>query len=121
MTQAISSRVSNAHFADQIRRARLAAKFSQAAAAKRVGISRSMISRYESGESTPDASTLAALCLLYKVSADRVLFATNENRPARLEPNADLRRTIGLIANLPPVERAKVIALIDQIIGLIKG
>jgi len=42
--------------------------------AKRVKRSRKSIERYMSGESMPDARTLAELCAVFKVSADWMLY-----------------------------------------------
>jgi len=49
--------------------------------AKRFGVSRSTILRYESGGRDPDAGFLIALCRTYNVSANWLLLGEEEKKP----------------------------------------
>ena len=60
---------------------------SQREAASRLGISTSVISAYENGESTPSTENLLALSYLYKCSTDYLL--GKESEPPKIILNTD--------------------------------
>ena len=60
-------------FGEKLTRLRKREGLSQEALAERLGVSRQAVSRWESGQTSPDAATLAALCEKLRVSADYVL------------------------------------------------
>lgn len=60
-------------FAEKLRKARKNAKLKQEEVAEILQISRSNISKYETGFMEPNLQTLKELCQLYKVSADYLL------------------------------------------------
>lgn len=66
-------------FAKRIKEARLKKGLKQIQVTERTGINNKAVSNYENGVSTPDYSTLKALCDLYEVSTDWVL--GNVNNP----------------------------------------
>ena len=59
--------------AKKLRDLRLKSKLSQKEVAKRLGISASIVSAYETGERTPSVEILLALASLYKCSSDYLL------------------------------------------------
>ena len=59
--------------AKKLRNLRLKSKLSQKEVAKRLGISASIVSAYETGERTPSVEILLALASLYKCSSDYLL------------------------------------------------
>lgn len=52
---------------------------SQEQLAEALGVSRQAISRWESGDSTPDMTNLLGLCQYFNVSADYLIFDDREN------------------------------------------
>ncbi len=52
---------------------------SQEQLAEALGVSRQAISRWESGDSTPDMTNLIGLCQYFNVSADYLIFDDKEN------------------------------------------
>lgn len=58
---------------DRIAAVRRAAGLTQEQLGELLGVSRQAVSRWESGQTSPDVSTLAALCEKLRVSADYVL------------------------------------------------
>lgn len=61
-----------------IKEARKAAGFTQKELADRIGVYQKDISRWESGERTPNTDALRNLCIALKVSADELLEIKNE-------------------------------------------
>ncbi|MEM6533130.1 MAG: helix-turn-helix transcriptional regulator [Myxococcota bacterium] len=59
-------------FADQIKEARKAARLSQAAAAKRAGVSRLSWHRIENGIADPHLSTVRRICAAFDISIKRL-------------------------------------------------
>lgn len=62
--------------------AREQAKLTQAAVAKEMGVSRQMVSRWESGASSPTLEQFADLCALYGVTCYYVLRGAGESAGA---------------------------------------
>lgn len=63
-------------------------KMTQEFVAEAIGVSRQAVSKWESGQTTPDAATIAALCEKLHVSADYVLLGKEpgEGQTAAYEP-----------------------------------
>lgn len=59
--------------AQRMKKLRLENKMKQTEAAEALGISISAYTRYEYGQREPNATTIAAMARLYKVSADYLL------------------------------------------------
>ena len=59
--------------AEKLRALRLQSKLSQKEIAKRLGVSPSIVSAYETSERTPSVEVLLALASLYKCSSDYLL------------------------------------------------
>lgn len=57
----------------RLKEARLARSLTQAELAERLGVSRPLVSQWESGETTPGLGHLRELCLLLRVTADHLL------------------------------------------------
>lgn len=64
-------------FGLRLRELRLKKKLTQAQVAKRLNISKSIISGYENNTKTPSLEILTQLCVLYDVSSDYVLGLDN--------------------------------------------
>ena len=62
----------------KLRELRMSQNLSQADIAKKLEISPSIVSGYETGERTPSAENLLALSYLYKCSTDYLLGKSNE-------------------------------------------
>lgn len=67
---------------DRLKIARERCGYSQLEASMKVQISNRALSRYETGVSQPDPTTLCTLAMLYEVSTDWLLGLTDEMRPA---------------------------------------
>lgn len=67
--------------ARRLRMARASLGIRQTEAARRVGVSQSLISLYEHGKRDPPFSALKGLALLYHVSADWLMGLTDETPP----------------------------------------
>lgn len=59
--------------AERMKKLRLESKMKQTEVAEALGISISAYTRYEYGQREPNATTIAAMARLYKVSADYLL------------------------------------------------
>jgi len=68
---------------DRIAAVRKAAGLTQEQLGELLGVTRQAVSKWESGQTTPDAATIAALCEKLHVSADYVLLGKEpgEDRP----------------------------------------
>lgn len=69
----------------KLRELRMAQGLSQADAAKRLHISPSIVSAYETGERTPSAENLLALSYLYKCTTDYLLGKPSQKPSAILD------------------------------------
>ncbi|MBO7217887.1 MAG: helix-turn-helix transcriptional regulator [Clostridia bacterium] len=65
-------------YGKRLQRARKNAKFSLEKVAEIMNTTHATISRYENEKRKPDPETLAALCKLYKVSANYILGLTKD-------------------------------------------
>lgn len=57
-----------------LKAARVNAGFSQKEAAERLGVSNKTLCNWEKGSSFPDAQQIKAICELYQVSYDNIIF-----------------------------------------------
>lgn len=76
--------------AKRIAACRKQAGLSQEKLAERMGVSRQMISRWETGEARPDLEKFEQLCGVFSVSADALLFGTQS--PAQPDGAEQSRR-----------------------------
>jgi transcriptional regulator with XRE-family HTH domain len=58
-----------------LKAARVNAGLSQAEASERIGISKTTLSKYESGETSPTVQTLKIICDVYSVPTDAISFS----------------------------------------------
>lgn len=70
---------------DKLKELRMSNALSQKEVAKKIGVSPSVISGYETGERTPSTEVLLSLSYLYKCSTDYLLGKTNENPGVSLD------------------------------------
>ncbi|HBO7395085.1 TPA: helix-turn-helix transcriptional regulator [Pseudomonas aeruginosa] len=89
--------------AQNIRKAREAKGFTQEEAAARCGISLSMLKKYESGANLPTADKIANLASGLGVSADEIIFETDQ----RSVP-AELVALFKEITRLPEQDQAEI-------------
>lgn len=68
----------------KLKELRMSHNLSQADVAKKLGISPSIVSGYETGERTPSTENLLALSYLYKCSSDYLLGKSNDKPPVVL-------------------------------------
>jgi transcriptional regulator with XRE-family HTH domain len=66
-------------FGTRLKEARLKKKLTQLAAAKRIGIDDTTLSKYENDKSEPDNETLQKLAELYEVTTDYLLLGRTDN------------------------------------------
>lgn len=64
----------------RLKRARCAAKLTQGDVAEEMGVTRQTVSSWERGTTSPSIENLAALCVIYGVSADLILYGENTVR-----------------------------------------
>ncbi len=67
--------------ADRLQQLRKGANFSQEQLSDMLDISRQAISKWESGQATPDIQNVIKLCEIYKVSADYILTGKETTTP----------------------------------------
>ena len=78
---------------DRIAAVRKAAGLTQEQLGELLGVTRQAVSRWESGQTTPDAATLAALCERLHVSADYVLLGKEPEEEQSAAPAYELPDT----------------------------
>ena len=71
-------------FQDRLAQSRRAAGLSQAELGEKVGVSRQAVSKWESGQTSPDTKTLTLLCRVLGVSADYLLLGEGETAEMHL-------------------------------------
>lgn len=69
----------------KLKELRMSQNLSQADVAKKLGISPSIVSGYETGERTPSTENLLALSYLYKCSTDYLLGKSKDKPPVVLD------------------------------------
>lgn len=95
-------------FCERLKQARMKAKMSQAELSGKIDRPQGRISSYETGKTTPDAETLAAICKVTGVDANWLLFG-DEGSPDKSEitseitPENWLRYFIELLTSPQPV------------------
>lgn len=85
---------------EKLKELRWQANLSQRDVAKRLGVSPSIISGYETGERTPSAENLLALSFLYKCSTDYLLGKDDAPPHVFLDTNGLTIRQIQLLSDL---------------------
>ena len=73
------------YLSTKLKELRISQNLSQADVAKKLGISPSIFSGYETAERTPSTETLLALSYLYKCSTDYLLGKSNNKPPVILD------------------------------------
>jgi transcriptional regulator with XRE-family HTH domain len=68
------------HFANKLKAARKEAGYNQQQVEDTIGINRSTLSRYESGQREPDIETLGILADFYEVSLDWLVGTKGNNK-----------------------------------------
>lgn len=85
---------------DKLKKLRNNYGYSQKEVAKKLKISASIVSSYETGERTPSTEVLLALSYLYNVSTDYLLGKDNTNPPVSIKDNNLSSKQITAINNL---------------------
>lgn len=84
----------------KLRELRMSQNLSQADIAKKLEISPSIVSGYETGERTPSAENLLALSYLYKCSTDYLLGKSNEKPTVILDTDGLTTEQIQVLQSL---------------------
>lgn len=84
----------------KLRELRMSQNLSQADIAKKLEISPSIVSGYETGERTPSAEILLALSYLYKCSTDYLLGKSNEKPTVILDTDGLTTEQIQVLQSL---------------------
>lgn len=84
----------------KLRELRMSQNLSQADVAKKLEISPSIVSGYETGERTPSAENLLALSYLYKCSTDYLLGKSNEKPTVILDTDGLTTEQIQVLQSL---------------------
>ena len=92
---------------------------SQKELSEKIGVSRSTIGMYETGEREPDFETLEALADVFNVNMDTLLgkVAQNENKPAEPELDELDQELLSLAAQLTPAQKQRQIEMLRDIVG----
>ena len=80
-------------FEEKLIKLRKSNGMSQEQLAEKLGVSRQVISRWESGDSTPDMINLLGLCECFKVSSDYLIhddYESDEDMPTIREKNDEI-------------------------------
>lgn len=93
----------------RIKELRLAQGWTQTQLGKRIGVVKTTISGYESGDRQPDPEKICALCDLFQVTADYLLGRSNSPRPAISDEDA---RLLDAFHAAPPETQAAIRLLI---------
>ncbi len=98
------------HFPKQLAAIRKTRGLTQQHMADKIGIHVSQYKRYEAGASQPTLEVFRKITLALNVSADELLFESNERGP---KENESLRLQFEAVSQLDPKERAVIMELID--------
>ena len=71
---------------ERIIQARKQASLTQEQLGEKLGVSRQAVSKWESGQANPDVTYVMAMCRLFDVSADWLLFGTEQTSSAPVQP-----------------------------------
>ncbi len=80
-------------FREKLTRLRKSQNMTQEQLAEKLGVSRQAVSRWESGDSTPDMNNLLGLCDLFDVSSDYLIhddYQSDDDLPIAKEKNEHL-------------------------------
>lgn len=86
-------------------------RFTQQALADKVGVHLSQIRRYEAGETQPTLDVIRKLAIALSVSADLLIFDTNERNP-----DDELRLQFEALSQFSPEEKQIAKAVIESLI-----
>lgn len=96
----------------RLKACRNTAGMTQEAVAAEVGVTKAQIGHYERGYSLPSVKVLVALCLLYRVSADSILFAN-----AREQLDDAGAKIMSIIAGMSPDQRRGILTGLQMAYG----
>lgn len=107
------------NFSDMLGYLRKKQNMSQKELSEKIGVSRSTIGMYETGEREPDFETLEALADVFNVNMDTLLgkVAQNENKPAEPELDELDQELLSLAAQLTPAQKQRQIEMLRDIVG----
>lgn len=88
------------HLPNRLKELRMSQSLSQSEVAKKLRISPSIVSGYETGERTPSTENLLALSYLYKCSTDYLLGKSNEQPPVILDTDGLNNKQIKVLQDL---------------------
>lgn len=88
------------HLPDRLKELRISQNLSQSEVAKKLRISPSIVSGYETGERTPSTENLLALSYLYKCSTDYLLGKSNERPSVILDTDGLNNKQIKVLQDL---------------------
>lgn len=92
---------------ERLRAFRLQSSLSQREVAKRINVSPSIISGYETGERTPSVENILALAALFKCSTDELLLGKDGTQSgSKLNTDGLSRKQIRLVSELIDALRA---------------
>lgn len=88
------------HLPERLKELRISQNLSQSEVAKKLRISPSIVSGYETGERTPSTENLLALSYLYKCSTDYLLGKSNERPSVILDTDGLNNKQIKVLQDL---------------------
>lgn len=88
------------HLPERLKELRISQNLSQSEVAKKLRISPSIVSGYETGERTPSTENLLALSYLYKCSTDYLLGKSNERPSVILDTGGLNNKQIKVLQDL---------------------
>lgn len=92
---------------------RKAAGYTQAELGAELDVSQRMIAFYESPESNPPATMLAAMAKALRISVDELVGATPATKRAAKPANSRLQRRLNLIDKLGAKEKRQILQFLD--------
>lgn len=107
------------NFSDMLGYLRKSQNLSQKELSEKIGVSRSTIGMYETGEREPDFETLEALADVFNVNMDTLLgkVAKNEIKPAEPELDELDKEFLRLLSQLTPDQRLRQLETLRDIAG----
>ncbi len=88
------------HLPDRLKELRMSQNLSQSEVAKKLRISPSIVSGYETGERTPSTENLLALAYLYRCSTDYLLGKSNDQPSVILDTDGLNNKQIKVLQDL---------------------
>lgn len=97
-----STVLKKSEFCERLKQARMSVKMSQAELSKKIDRPQGRISSYETGKTTPDAETLAAICKVTGVDANWLLFGNKSaSRDGTITAEQWLQYLVDLLLDSP--------------------